>query len=122
MRINNKKEEKCTLCDQEIEWVKKLKYLGVTVTQNNKSNTHLQERRLASWRAYHGLKSQIELEGKDLDQKVKSQLFKTYIRPIMYYGLENCYINKTETKKIQTMEGIMIKRMIGVNKRTHTAN
>ena len=40
----------------------------------------------------------------------------------MYYGLENSYVNKTETKKIQTMEGIMIKRMIGVNKRTHTTN
>ncbi|RMZ95612.1 RNA-directed DNA polymerase from mobile element jockey-like [Brachionus plicatilis] len=44
MAINNKKREKCTLCNQEIEWVQNLEYLGVTITQNNKSNTHLQER------------------------------------------------------------------------------
>ena len=122
MVINSKKEVKCTLCNKEIEWVKSLKYLGVTVTQNNKSNTHLQERRLATWRSYYALKSEIEVEGEDLDQKIKSQLFRTYIRPIMYYGLENCFINKTETKKFQTFEGIIMKRMIGVKKRTNTKN
>ncbi|RNA43595.1 hypothetical protein BpHYR1_030991 [Brachionus plicatilis] len=48
--------------------------------------------------------------------------FRTYIRPNMYYGLEHCYINKSETKILQTLTGIIIKRMIGVKKRTHTAN
>ncbi|RNA00969.1 hypothetical protein BpHYR1_048829 [Brachionus plicatilis] len=74
------------------------------------NNTHIQEKRLATWRSNYALKSEIEIEGEDLDQKIKIQLFRTYIRPTI------------ETKKLQTLEGIIIKRMIGVKKRTHTTN
>ena len=121
MCLNNKKyiEEKIELCGETVEWVKKLKYLGVWFNTNNNNKDHLQERRMNTWNAYYSLKS-IGIEGKDLSPKLKAHLIKTYVRAITYYGLENLTITKTDIKKLQTLEGNMIKKMLGISKRTHT--
>ncbi|RNA25544.1 hypothetical protein BpHYR1_017024 [Brachionus plicatilis] len=53
---------------------------------------------------------------------LKAHLFKTYIRPITYYGLENCKIIKCEMRKLQTMEGLMTKQTLSLEKRSRTTN
>ncbi|RMZ98848.1 hypothetical protein BpHYR1_001620 [Brachionus plicatilis] len=53
---------------------------------------------------------------------LKAHLFKTYIRPITYYGLENCKISKCEMRKLQTMEGLVIKQTLSLEKRSRTTN
>ncbi|RNA41230.1 RNA-directed DNA polymerase from mobile element jockey-like [Brachionus plicatilis] len=96
MRINgtNQDETSLELCGEEIEWVRKLKYLGVWVDGKHYSKEHLRERRLSTWRAFYLLKTNLDICSKDISPKLKAHLFKTYVRPIMYYGLENCTINK----------------------------
>ena len=44
------------LCGDKIEWVKKMKYLGIWFNQNNTNKDHLQERRIKMWRAYFSIR------------------------------------------------------------------
>ena len=118
----NMRKENIKLCNEEIEWVNKLKYLGIWINQKNNNKDHLQERRIKAWASYHKLKNDIDIENKKMSLNLKIHLFKSYIRPIIYYGLENLHLTKTELRKIQTMEAIMVKSMIGYKKRTRTTN
>ncbi|RNA32087.1 RNA-directed DNA polymerase from mobile element jockey-like [Brachionus plicatilis] len=111
MRINGTKKDevKLELCGEEIEWVKKIKYLGVWIDGKSFSKEHLRERRMSTWRAFYLLKTNLDINSKQLNPHLKAYLLKTYVRPITYYGIENCRISESEKKKIQTMEGLMVK-------------
>lgn len=124
MRFNGLKKDnvKLELCGEEIEWVDKMKYLGVWIDGKCYSKEHLRERRLSTWRAFYLLKTNLDLKSNKICPQLKAHLFKTYVRPIMYYGLENCNISKTEKKRIQTMEGLMIKQMLSLDERSRTTN
>ena len=110
------------LCGDKIEWVKKMKYLGIWFNQNNTNKDHLQERRIKMWRAYFSIKKEIGLEGKDIKPLLKAHLIKTFIRPIAYYGLENISMSETDIKKMQKMENNMIKRTLNISARTRSKN
>jgi sporulation protein YlmC with PRC-barrel domain len=119
MAIGGKKaNETIKLCEAEIEWVDKMKYLGVWLNKKNNNKDHLNERRINTWRAYHSIKKEIGLEKKEMKPELKAFIWKSYIRPIAYYGLENVYPSKSDIKKVQTMEAKMIKRMLGLSTRT----
>jgi hypothetical protein len=82
--------------------------------RNDKLNykVFLHEKRMATLRTYHAIKK-IGLETKEMSHKLKSHMFKCYIRPIMYYGIENGHMYKSEIKKIKTLESQMVKQMLG---------
>ncbi|CAF0722127.1 unnamed protein product [Brachionus calyciflorus] len=124
MRINGSKKDKTRLelCGEEIEYVEKIKYLGVWVDGNCCSKEHLREKRLCIWRAFSLLKQNLDLYSNKMIPQLKSHLFKAYVRPITYYELENCVLSQCEKNKIQTMEGLMIKQMLGLDKRSRTNN
>jgi hypothetical protein len=111
-------EETIKLCGADIEWVDKIKYLGVWLNKKNSNKDHLNERRINTWRAYHSINKEIGLEKKEMKPELKAFIWKSYIRPIIYYGLENVYPSKSDIKKVQTMEAKMIKRMLGLSTRT----
>ncbi|CAF0751774.1 unnamed protein product [Brachionus calyciflorus] len=98
MRINGSKKS-LKLCGEEIEWVEKIKYLGVWVDGKCYSKEHLRERRLSTWRAFYLLKQNLDLKSNKMSPHLKSHLFKAYVRPITYYGLENCVISQCEKVK-----------------------
>jgi hypothetical protein len=63
--IGGKKvNETIKLCGAEIEWVDKMKYLGVWLNKKNNNKDHLNERRINTWRAFHSIKKEIGLEKK----------------------------------------------------------
>ena len=55
-----------------------------------------------------------------LDNEVKTLIFKTYIRPILHYGLDNIVLNHSERRKLQVIESIIIKRALGLTKKAYT--
>ncbi len=61
---------------------------------------------------------EVGLEEQSMRPETKAFIWKTYIRPVIYYGSENIYLNKSDVKKIQTMEAVMIKRMLKISPRT----
>jgi len=76
---------------------------------------------MAALRTYHAIKF-IGLETREMAPKMKAHMFKCYVRPIIYYGLENIYLFKTEKRKIQLLESNIVKKMLGVKKRTKSTN
>jgi hypothetical protein len=68
---------------------KQLQVLGRNDKLNCKEFLH--EKRIATLRTYHAIKK-IGLETKEMSHKLKSHMFKCYIRPIMYYGIENVHM------------------------------
>ncbi|CAF1013833.1 unnamed protein product [Brachionus calyciflorus] len=119
MRINGSKKDKTRLdlCCEEIE--SNIKYLGVWRNGKCFSKEHLRERTLSTWRAAYLLKQHLDLNSNKMSPQLKLHQFKAYVRPITYYGLENCVISQCEK---QTMEGLMIKQMLGLDKRSRTSN
>jgi hypothetical protein len=76
-------------------------------------------KRMVILRTYHLVKK-LGLETKEMSHRLKSHLFKCYVRPMLYYGIENIYLHKNEINKIQTLESQIVKQMLGVEKRTRS--
>ena len=49
---------------------------------------------------------------------VKFFLYKTFCRPVLYYGITTSYMGKTEQKIMQKFEAIMLKSIAGIRRRT----
>jgi hypothetical protein len=112
-------EEDIKLCNETIEWVNSFKYLGVIINDKLNYKEFLHEKRMATLRTYHAIKN-IGLETKEMNHKLKAHMFKCYIRPIMYYGIDNIQLFKNEIKKIQVLESQIVKRMLGFDKKTRS--
>ena len=54
--------------------------------------------------------------------KIKTHLYKVFIRPTLTYGFENYVLNKAQIKKLQTTEATMVKKMLNLNKTSRTTN
>jgi hypothetical protein len=56
-----------------------------------------------------------------LDIKVKTHLIKAFCRPVLLYGIEAVHINKGYMTKLKKHEGLLVKRTLGLSKRSrHT--
>jgi hypothetical protein len=71
------------------------------------------------------LKSCIKLNkygynSKLMDTSLKSSLYKCYVRPVLFYGIENIKLRQNEIKQIQTIESTLIKRSLGLSNRTRS--
>jgi hypothetical protein len=115
----NTKLEKIELCGKSVEWVNSIKYLGITMNDKLSHKEYLHTKRMATLRTYHFVKK-VGLETKEMSHRLKSHLFKCYVRPMLYYGIENIYLHKNEINKMQTLESQLIKKMLGVEKRTRS--
>jgi hypothetical protein len=50
----------------------------------------------------------------------KISLFKIYIKPLLYYGLEALDLNKSEINEIKKCESSIVKKLMGISKYCHT--
>ncbi|RMZ99708.1 RNA-directed DNA polymerase from mobile element jockey-like [Brachionus plicatilis] len=105
MRINGTKQDETSLelCGEEIEWVRKLKYLGVWVDGKHYSKEHLRDRRLSTWRAFYLLKTSLDICSKNISPQLKANLFKTYDKN-SNNGRLNDQTNAVPRKKIKNDE------------------
>ena len=49
-------------------------------------------------------------------------MLKTYIRPIITYGLENTFLTKTNEKRLKRQEGNVIKNCLQISRTCHTTD
>ena len=69
-------------------------------------------------RSFYGLSSS-EMCYPGLSSEAKSYIWKTVRSPVLTYGLECVYLNKTGINKLESLQGRCIKEAIGVSKRSH---
>ena len=108
-----------TINGQHIPEVNTIKYLGIIFNNDYTFKAHLEKRRKA---AFHML-SRIEKLGFNngcVKPNLVGNMFKTYIRPVVMYGLETMELNETETKKVCKLESSILKRMMGIKQRCYS--
>ena len=82
---------------------------------NLRNDLHMTKRRNKAIAAVHSLK-QLGFNSIWMHPLIKAQLYKTFIRPILYYGLENFKLNIGESGKVQRLEPTLLKNMLGITK------
>ena len=55
------------------------------------------------------------IESAKMTAKLKIFLYKTYVRPKLYYGVETLVLNKCQRKKMQKIESTVVKRLLGIS-------
>ncbi|CAF0864470.1 unnamed protein product [Brachionus calyciflorus] len=120
--MKKNEEEQIKFQGNLIERVDKLKYLGVWIDGNITSKTHLNKRIPSFTIAFHQLKK-CGIINKNVTTEIKLCFYirnKTYTRPLLYYGIENQVLNKTQLITLQRLESSFIKAMFLIGKKTRS--
>ena len=101
-----------------VENVSEMDLLGVTFQCNGTSTAHVDNRISNCRRSFYGLSSS-GMCYPGLSSEAKSYIWKTVCSPVLTYGLEYAYLNKTGINKLESLQGRCIKEAFGVSKRSH---
>ena len=81
-------------------------------------NDHVDERKCKANNALYLIKT-LGAEDTKMDASTKTHLYKTYVRPVLTYGLDAAPIT-TQIDKLLRYENIMVKKLFKINKKSHT--
>jgi hypothetical protein len=98
----------------EIERVKVAKYLGIMINDKMTNTEHVTKRLKGTFARMKNLDDALDLNKSP--STMKTFIYNTYARPVLYYGLETLTLNKTEKAKIKKTEAAIIKHMLGLRK------
>jgi len=100
-----------------IESVSSLKYLGSYLSENLLNKDHLKERYRMTASAVDKLVKNSGFHNIHVSVAVKLQLYKSYVRPVLTYGLETMLLGTKEMSDLQTKEENIIKTSLGLSTR-----
>lgn len=95
------------------------RYLGYQLCNFKDNMAHIKNRQSKAINKKAKLKA-LGLISSNMSPQSRAYLYKSYIRPIIMYGIDNCDLSAQELNKIKTVEGNAIKSMVGLNKEVHT--
>ena len=95
----------------------KIKYLGVTIDNKLNMKDHIENKNKQNSINAYSLYS-IGLFNNNMNVQTKKDIYNTYCRPTLYYGWEFIEASEKNIKMIRNDEGILIKRMNGLNKKS----
>ena len=94
---------------EEIEQVNKMKYLGVTLTEDGRSTEEIKIRIAKAKAAFSEMKN--ILTSHQLSLELRFRLLNCYIYPIFLYGAETWTLTKKEEDKIKAFEMWTLRRL-----------
>ena len=98
-----------------VKRVEAIKYLGVWLDEQINFKIQLKKRKRLFTYSYQQMKK-CGIMCDLISTEIKLCYYKTYIRPCLYYGLDNLNINETQIKSLQILESTLIKGMFLINK------
>jgi len=103
-------EDKLTLkLDNEpLVEVSEAKYLGFHLSTIN-FNTHHLENRLESFALKTMKLNKLDFDKDEMPSSTKSLLYKTHVRPVLFYGIDCISLKQKQVDNLYTTEGNMIK-------------
>jgi hypothetical protein len=107
--------QEISINNNKIDLVDKFKYLGVWLRPNLNNSEHLKQRKMIAIAAAYKLNS-LGLNSNIVSAELKSFLLNVYCSTSLQYGIENSYMSETEYKEIESIEGRIIKRALGLTK------
>jgi hypothetical protein len=116
MAINhNKPMPQFELNGAKINEVSTIKYLGIEIEKCLGWKEYAQKRRRSALQAWHSL-YRIGINTSWMTASTKDLLYRTYVRPVLTYGLENVRLNDQEIRILQLTESNIAKSICGVSK------
>ena len=95
----------------EIERVHEYKYLGQTLSFENKLEKELEVRRANAWKAFWSLKSIFKSKMK-LSSKIR--ILESAVIPVLTYGAQTWAATSKQTQKIQKTQNAMLRSILGL--------
>lgn len=114
-------QEDLKLDGEPISRVNNFKYLGVEFNQDYDDKIHIRKRMRATQAGLAKLRSLEILSGRT-GPYIKGHLFKTYLMPVLYYGLETIKPTKTNLNLIKRFESKIIRSIYGIRRTCRTTN
>ena len=87
------------LDNKTITRVERMKYLGVEISDDFRNESHIAKRKQSLYVSVNKL-NQSGLNTDNISPMAKAQLYKTFLRPVLMYGLENLKLNKTQLNEL----------------------
>jgi hypothetical protein len=109
------------LCGKTVEVVNSVKILGQIISNDHRDDEHISKRKKAM-HAMIGKLQAMNLNSLHIHPYMKAHLFKTYIRPILTYGIENMELNGNEILEFKKLESNAIKRLLRIPIRCKTTD
>jgi len=106
---------------KHINIVDSMKILGQILSNDNTDKSHLAKRK-QSTNTMMGRIQALNLNSLHIHPKMKAQIFKSYIRPVLTYGAENMELNGNEILEFKKLEGNTIKKLLRIPTRCHTTD
>ncbi len=94
-----------------------IKYLGCMINWKLKNRDHLYSRHQQMRGAMYNIQV-IGAKNKEMGVKTKIFIYNVYCKPVLLYGCETLFLNKTELEKETKIQNCAIKTMLGLNWRT----
>ena len=104
-------KELMTMCEE-------IDILGVTFNCQNTCTNHVNHRIKKCRQNYYGLEN-IGLSYPGLNTGVKTHLWKTMCNPVLMYGLDTIAVSNKHMADLESTQGTMVKRFLGIGKRSH---
>lgn len=119
MKINNYKkyneDQEAVFDGKVIKNTNTIKYLGIQVNEKLHTKAHLDIRIKSTIIRYNEMEK-CGLESDILESEIKTLYYKTFIRPILYHGLDILNLSKMHMRSIQILESTMVKSMFNLGK------
>ena len=112
---------KIKFCENVIEEVDKLKYLEVIIDTKLSTTGHIEERIQKARRSTYALTA-LGICSQYLNKRIKTILYKTFCRSILLYGCEVIDLKAKDISALQTAEGNIVKRILGLHKTSRTTS
>lgn len=107
--------------DINLEQVDSCKYLGVNISSTGEQETEIIERISNTSRLYQAIKNSF-LNKKEISRAVKMSVYKTVFIPTLIFGCESWVLTKRLKSKIQRMEMLYLRRVLGVTRKDRLRN
>ncbi|CAF1011374.1 unnamed protein product, partial [Brachionus calyciflorus] len=114
-------QNKLCLEGEEIKRVDGIKYLGVELNQDLNDIHHIDKKIKAARIALAKLKT-LEVLTQNTSAFLKGHLYKTYIMPVLYFGLENINLTIKNIKTVQKAENNLLRYTFYIPKRCRISN
>lgn len=112
-------EDVLYLCGERIVKSNSIKYLGVMVNSNFENIEHIEKRRKAVYASMTNLITTGILNN-EMSVHTKLKMFKIYLKPLLYYGVEALNISENEIKILTRIEGNVVKQLLNISKHCET--
>ena len=116
-------EEDCNLNieGEDIETVKKLKYLGAMISSDGLCDEEIEQRVGAAAKVVGAMRKEV-LERRELLKKTKLRVFNAMVVPTLIYGCENWTMQRRHESKLQASEMMFLRRVEGVSRLDRVRN